>query len=269
MRGRAIVMTTTTTMAALAGLGWQSAAAAGDENTDLAESQFAAYLATHTTLVPLDVTCAPLPDAAPTGPMICYALVNNRQTVAALAELESPGLYHFIAINKVEVGAAAATGTASVSRADAAILDLLGSVTSTDSRLPAMLMQANPDIVSVDTVSFFDATGTLEIGVTTTAADADVRNAIAFVVTDVASGLWAEGQPLRDSAATIRPRLEVTVDGTLYSSAYEMMTSIADGTMTYTDWLGLTGVGESTASERFDRRFSQRFDPRAVVKRHR
>jgi hypothetical protein len=39
--------------------------------------------------------------------------------------------------------------------------------------------------------------------------------------------------------------------------------------MTYTDWLGLTGVGESTASERFDRRFSQRFDARAVVKRHR
>ncbi len=93
-----------------------------------------------------------------------------------------------------------------------------------------------------------------------------MRNAIAFVVTDVASGLWAEGQPLRDSTATIRPRLEVTVDGTLYSSAYEMMTDIADGTMTYADWLELTGVGESTASERFDPRFSQRFDPRAAVK---
>ena len=194
--------------------------------------------------------------------MICYALVSNRQTVAALAELESPGRYHFISITKVcEVAGAAATSTTSVSRVDAAILDLLGSVTSADSRLPAMLMQANPDIASVDNVSFFDATGTLEISVTTTASDADVRNAIAFVVTDVASGLWEGATVARldghDPAPTRgHGRRHALLVGLRDDD------DIADGTMTYADWIELTGVGESTASERFDPRFSQRFDPR-------
>lgn len=250
---RAIVVTTSTTLVALTGFGWHTAAAAGDENTALAEGQFETYLATNTTLVALDVTCAQLPDAAPTGPMICYALVSDRQTVAALAELESPGRYHFISINKIDaVGPAGAPAT--VTAVDSAVLDLVATVTSPESRLPAMLLQANPDIASVDRITYFDATGTLEVAVTTTAANADLRNAIAFVVTDVVAGLWAEGQPLRDPTATIQPRLEVTVDGTLYSSAFGMMTRIADGTMTYAEWLDLSGVPGLTPADRLGRR---------------
>ena len=123
-----------------------------------------------------------------------------------------------------------------------------------------MVLQANPDIATVDAVDFFEPTGTIEISVSTSAANEDVRHAIAFAVTEVLSGLWAEGQPARDPAATIQPRLEVSVDGTLYSSAYGMMTAIADGTMLYADWLDAAGVPAFAPADRFD--------PRVVVKRH-
>jgi hypothetical protein len=189
--------------------------------------------------------------------MICYALLSDRQVVSALAELQADGTYHFISINKVEsgapVGGAVDPGT-SDNPADVAVLDLIGTVTAVDSRLASMLRQANPDITSVDNVSFFAETGTLEVSVTTVAANDDVRNAIGFAVTEVLSGLWAEGQPLRDPAATVQPRLEVTIDGTLYSSAFGMMTRIADGTMTYAEWLAEAGVGGPAGGDRFDRR---------------
>lgn len=266
MRRRALAVTTSTALAVAAGLAFGGIAAVADENTEAAEGQFRTYLATNTSLIPLDVTCAPLPDAAPTGPMICYALLSDRQVASALAELQVDGTYRFISINKVEPAAPGpgAVGSAtSDSPADAAVLELIATATAVDSRLPAMLMQANPDITSVDNVSFFAGTGTLEVSVTTAAANDDVRNAIGFAVTEVLSVLWAEGQPLRDPAATVHPRLEVTVDGTLYSSAFGMMTSIADGTMTYAQWLSESGGG-GPAGGRLDRRVDVKRRPPVV-----
>jgi hypothetical protein len=251
MRRRAIVMTTTTTLAVLTGFGWQSAGAAGDENTAMAEDQFERYLTANTTLLPLDVTCAPLPDAPETGPMICYALISDRQTVAALAELEAPGVYRFISISKVDLGGAPTSPAAN--SADAAVLELIGTVIAPDSRFGAIVMQSSPEIVSVDEVDFFESTGTIEVSVSTSAVNDGARNEIAFAITGVASDLWAAGRPLRDPAVTVQPRLEVMVDGTLYSSAFGMMTRIADGTMTYAEWIELTGV-QVSPNDRLDRR---------------
>jgi hypothetical protein len=234
--------------------GWTTGAAAADENTDMAESQFEAHLAS-SSLIALDLSCSPLPDAAPTGPMICYALLSDRQVASAIAELQSPGVYRFIPINKIEPGAASADpSTPPPGSADAAVLMTVRAVVAPESRLVAMVMQANPDITSVDRVSFFEPTGTIEISVTTSAANDDVRHAIAFAVTEVLSGMWASGQPLREPSATIQPRLEVTVDGTLYSSAFGMMTAIADGTVLYADWLEQAGVARFTPLGRIDRR---------------
>ena len=69
-----------------------------------------------------------------------------------------------------------------------------------------MVLGANPDIVVLDRVGYFEPTGTIEISVITSAADDSVRHAIAFAVTEVLSGLWATGQPLRDPAATTGSR---------------------------------------------------------------
>ena len=254
MRRRAVVAATSTTLVTLIAAGWTAGSVAADENTDLAETQFQAFLATNTSLVTLDVSCSPLPDAAPTGPMICYALLSDRQVASAIAEVESPGTYRFVPVNKIESGAPSGPSTPAPGSANAAVLDLIHRAVASESRLSATVLRANPDIAAVDYVSFFEPTGTIEISVTTTAANDEVRHAIAFAVTEVLSNLWAEGQPLRDPAATIQPRLEVTVDGTLYSSAFGMMTAIADGTMLYADWLDAAGVAPFTPAGRFDRR---------------
>ena len=260
MRRRALVAATSTTLVSLIATGWTAGSAAADENTDLAESQFQAFLSANTTLVTLDVSCSPLPDAAPTGPMICYALLSDRQVASAIAEVDAPGTYRFIPINKIESSTASGPAAPTAGSADAAVLESIRHAVASDSRLSAMVLQANPDIAAVDAVDFFEPTGTIEISVSTSAANEDVRHAIAFAVTEVLSGLWAEGQPARDPAATIQPRLEVSVDGTLYSSAYGMMTAIADGTMLYADWLDAAGVPAFAPADRFD--------PRVVVKRN-
>ena len=260
MRRSARVAATSTTLVSLVAACWTAGSAAADENTDTAESQFQVFLAANE-LVTLDVSCSPLPDAAPTGPMICYALLSDRQVASAIAEVESLGTYRFIPINKIEPGTATGPSTPTPGSADAALLEAIDRAIAPDSRLSAVVLQANPDITSVNSVSFFEPTGTIEISVTTTAANDDVRNAIAFAVTDVLSSLWAEGQPLRDPTATIQPRLEVTVDGTLYSSAFGMMTAIADGTMVYADWLEAAGVPAFTEADHFDRRVVAKRQP--------
>jgi hypothetical protein len=260
MRRRALVAATSTTLVSLVATAWTAGTVAADENTDLAEAQFQAFLAANTTLVTLDVSCSPLPDAASIGPMICYALLSDRQVASAIAEVDLPGTYRFIPINKIESSTASGPSTPTAGSADAAVLDSIRHAVASDSRLSAMVLQANPDIATVDAVDFFEPTGTIEISVSTSAANEDVRHAIAFAVTEVLSGLWAEGQPARDPAATIQPRLEVSVDGTLYSSAYGMMTAIADGTMLYADWLDAAGVATFAPAGRFD--------PRVVVKRN-
>jgi hypothetical protein len=187
--------------------------------------------------------------------MICYALLSDRQVASAIAELTTPGMYRFIPINKIEPGVPSGAPTApSAGSVDAQIRERIDAALAPGSRLSAMVMGANPDIVVLDRVGYYEPTGTIEISVITSAADDSVRHAIAFAVTEVLSGLWTTGQPLRDPAATTQPRLEVTVDGTLYSSAFGMMTAIADGTMLYADWLRETGVAPFTSPRRFDRR---------------
>lgn len=262
MRGRAIAVTTSAALLALVGAAGTPASAAPDDNAARAEEQFQTYLATSTTHVPLDVSCAPLDIATPGGVLYCYALVDDRQTIAAMAFPDPSGAFVFIPITKAASDPGAAPGADAAAAADAAVLDLIGRAVAADSRLPAMLMQASPDIASVVQVSFFEPTATIEVIVATSAADAAVRDAVAFSTTAVLSGLWAADRPLRDPSASIRPRLEVTVDGTLYSSAFEMMTSIADGTMTYAEWIATTAGTSFRATTRS-------VDPRADVKSRR
>ena len=74
----------------------------GDKSAELAEAQFMLYLLVNTDLAPSDVTCTRPPIHDLEGSLLCFALVDGRNTVAAVATLESPGVYRFIAIDKID-----------------------------------------------------------------------------------------------------------------------------------------------------------------------
>ncbi len=224
----------------------------GDKNAQLAEAQFVVDLLTNTTLVPTDVTCAGPPATDPGASMLCYALVGDRETVAALAVLQSPGVYRFVSINKVDFGDALPLNPGVVgndpaqspgvqSEVDALTLEQIEFATSPEAGLDAEILGANPAIESVDAIAFHAPTSTLQVTVTTGGSESQgVRDAIAFSVTDVMAYLWGEDEPLRDPTATLLPRLEVTVDEVVYGSSYDMMIGIADYTMPFIEWLELS-----------------------------
>jgi hypothetical protein len=67
--------------------------------------------------------------------------------------------------------------------------------------------------------------------------------------------LWEQASPTREPDATIRPRLEVTVDDVLYGSAFDVMVQVADYAITESEWLEIV-TGEAAlkrAARRADR----------------
>jgi len=231
----------------------------GDQNAQLAEAQFEVHLLTNTDLMPVDVTCQPPPATDPDGSMFCFALLANRETVAALARQQSPGLYQFVSVSKLDppptasspaVPATPDSGTATpdpaaTDTADEMVLAAIDDTIAAEADIRDAIIEDNPAVASLDEISYHAPTSTLVVTVTTTASTADAggRDAIAFSITDILAYLWEQQQPLRDPAATILPRLEVTVDGTLYGSSYEMMVRVADYTMEFDEWLQLSVGG--------------------------
>lgn len=287
MRPRVIATSTVVALAAVGGASGAARAAAddrGDKNSQLAEAQFEVHLLTNTDLVPRDVTCAPPPATDPDGAMLCYALVGERDSVAALAVPVSPGVYRFISVDKFDdtPGAPAPSpqpqpqpqpqpvptgedpqAPAPQNDADLAILDAVEIALIAETEIGRTMLETNPEISSVDEIGFYAPTATVLVSVTTSTESQGVRQAIAFSVTDVMAYLWEDGQPMRDASATIHPRLEVTVDGVLYGSSYDMMVGVADYTMTFTEWLDLsTGGGAYMPAGRL-------IDRRVEIKRKR
>ncbi len=269
MRRRVIALSTVAAVAVVSGTSSAARAAAddqGDKRAQLAEAQFEVHLLTNTALVPSDVTCAAPPATDPGASMLCYALVGDRETVAALAVLESPGVYRFVSINKVDLSDSPPLAPGEVgndppqtpgvqSTADALILEQIEVAITPSTGLDTTILGANPDIESVDAMAFHAPTSTLQVTVTTSSDSQGVRDAIAFSVTDVMAYLWEEDEPLRDPAATLLARLEVTVDEVVYGSSYDMMIGVADYTMPFIEWLELsTGRGAVVPTGRFDNR---------------
>ena len=63
-------------------------------------------------------------------------------------------------------------------------------------------------------------------------------DAAAWVIArDRAMDLWSRDSPFRASGTSIRPGLEVTVDGIRFVSDFDLCVQIADQTITMTDWL--------------------------------
>ena len=100
-----------------------------------------------------------------------------------------------------------------------------------------MLTENNESIRSLDQIAYHAPTSTVQVTVTTDATDPAARDGVAFFVTDVMAYLWEQAAPTRDTAATIHPRLEVTVDDVIYGSAFDLMVQVADYTITEGEWL--------------------------------
>jgi hypothetical protein len=284
MRLRPAIAVSTLAATVIAGVALGGAVQAGsdderDKNTLLAQAQFQLLLL-EVGFEPSDITCTrpPLRDVA--GELLCYALIGERVTVAALATMESPGEYSFQPINKVDpadlsVGPPAEPSEPSppqppastepeaptssepeppastepepqeAGTTDEAIIASIDSALADADGLRQVLTENHDAISSVERIDYDAPTSTVQVVVTTDRADEGVRDSIAFFVTDVMAFLWMEGEPSRQGDATIQPRLEVTVDGEIYGTPYLVMTEVADYTITQQEWLEIvTGTAQ-------------------------
>jgi hypothetical protein len=251
-------------------LGVPVAAAPPDEgniNSRLAEAQFLIYLLTNTDLRPTDITCSQPPTQDAAGDMLCFALVDGRQTIAALATLESPGVYSFTAITKSDAPVAATTtatttpppptlppipsgtpttapttgGQTPTSDPDQAILDAVAHATTTEAAATTeVLLGYLDELTSVDSYSYDEPTSTLQVRATSSTTDPARRDEMAWSITDTMAYLWETSTPLRDPNATIRPRLEVILDDEIYGTPYDVMVRIADYDIEFSEWLAIT-----------------------------
>ena len=204
------------------------------------------------------------------GELLCYALVSDRVSVAAIASMESPGVYAFTPLNKVDPAdldqpaddvrapepppvaetppttaeapspqppSSEPPSSEPAANTDQAILDSIEFAVSDSDELSSVLTDNNESIQSLDTLAYHAPTSTVQVTVTTDSADPAARDGVAFFVTDVMAYLWEQSQPTRQSDATIHPRLEVTVDEVIYGSAFDVMVQVADYTITEGEWL--------------------------------
>jgi hypothetical protein len=269
MRSLRALAVTTLAATAIAGASLDSTALAGDsdggaddrdKNVLLAEAQFQLFLVT-ADFVPSDITCTRPPLRDETGELLCYALISDRVTVAAIATMDSPGVYAFVPLNKVDPAdlsddtadggeispqppqspdRPSPTEPGSVDSQDAtdeAILASIDTAVADAQGLGRVLTENNASIASVDLVAYHAPTSTVQVMVTTNATDPGIRDGVAFFVTDVMAYLWMESEPTRATDATIRPRLEVTVDDVIYGTPFDVMVEVADYTMTQDEWL--------------------------------
>jgi hypothetical protein len=271
MRPRRALVVSTLAATAIAGAVLDGRASAGDGDGDsdgrdknvlLAEAQFQLLLVT-SDFVPSDITCTRPPVRDEAGELLCYALISDRVSVAAIATMQTPGVYTFLPLNKVDpadLGAdrpdvgevtpappppatdvpepPVAPGSAEPQNAtDEAILASINTAVADVEGLTRVLTENNSSITSVDLVAFDEPTSTVQVSVSTDVADPAIRDEVAFFVTDVMAYLWVEGEPIREADATIRPRLEVTVDGVIYGTPFDVMVEVADYTITQDEWL--------------------------------
>jgi hypothetical protein len=224
--------------------------AAVDEGDDanqrarLAEAQFVLHLLTATDLVPTQVTCAPPPVQDLESDLVCFALVDGRRTVAAVARLVGPDAYAFTALSKLGAGPPAPgppdAPADGLSPLDTTAVEFVESATDDADGLESYLVSQEPAITSVVSMSFDPAVSTVQVEVTTTAPDEVTRHRLAYFVTDTMAYLWEAGRALREEGVTIQPRLEVIVDGVIYGAPYDVMVGVADYTILFDEWLAVT-----------------------------
>jgi hypothetical protein len=263
MRSRRALAASTVVAGVLAGAMLDAAAAGaapdddgdddrGDKNVLLAEAQFQLFLL-NANFVPTDITCTHPPVRDLAGDLLCYALISDRVSVAALATMEEPGVYTYVPLNKVNPADLAADAStqdqspAPQSGADQAVVASIDTAVADAQGLGRVLTDNNASIRSVEHIAYHSPTWTVQVEVTSDATDAAARDGIAFFVTDVMAFIWVAGGPARAIDATIHPRLEVTVDGVLYGTPFDVMARVADYTISEGEWLAIVTGADTVA----------------------
>ena len=271
MRSRRALVVSTLAATAIAGAVLDGPALAGDGDGDsdgrdknvlLAEAQFQLLLVT-ADFVPSDITCTRPPVRDEAGELLCYALISDRVSVAAIATMQTPGVYTFLPLNKVDPADLGADDPTSAKsrlrrhrrprRARAADCAGVGRAAERHGRgdprqhrhrrrrrrgsrprADRRTTRRSPPSTSSPSTH---RRRRCRCRSSTDVADPAVRDEVAFFVTDVMAYFWMEGEPTREADATIRPRLEVTVDGVIYGTPFDVMVEVADYTITQDEWL--------------------------------
>lgn len=228
----------------------------GERRSQLAAAEFEVFLLSTTDLRPNDVTCNVPPAHDLDSDLLCFALVTDRDTITSVASVTGPDTYEFTPLGKFDptgqVGpdglpiAATATETATgpaqpdqLNAADGAALQYIADLTDFPDGLASNLDEQFPEFTSLEDFSYDAPTLTMRVTVTSSAGTAPLRDSLAFAITDTLSGLWEVDSPLRADETSIHPRLEVTVDGEIYGTPYDVMTRVADFDISFNEWLNI------------------------------
>lgn len=224
----------------------------GERRSQLAAAEFEVFLLSTTDLRPNDVTCNVPPAHDLDSDLLCFALVTDRDTITSVASLTGPDTYEFTPLGKFDpsgqvgpdglpadaTATEPANGPAQPDQLSAAA-QYIADMTDFPDGLASVLDEQFPEFVSLEDLSYDAPTLTVRVTVTSSAGSAPVRDSLAFGITDTLSGLWEFGSPVRAEETSIHPRLEVTVDGEIYGTPYDIMTRVADFDISFDEWLNI------------------------------
>ena len=181
----------------------------GDKNVAARRGAVPLYLLT-ADFVPTDVTCTRPPVPRRGRRLLCFALVSDRVSVAAIATMEAPGVYTFMPINKVDPADLAEDGArreASRRRRSRRLVrppptQRSSPASTPPSPTPRASVTCSTEQQPVDPVRRLDRLprrrpGPCRSPSPPTAADAAARDGVAFYVTDVMAYLWEASEPTR------------------------------------------------------------------------
>lgn len=214
-----------------------------DRERELAQAQFQVYLLTATDLRPASITCTTPSGIGAPGDLVCYAIVDGTTTISALATPVGNFAFEFAAITKAGRPAATLDAGASPVVSGVGVDEYMAGFEGDGEVLGSMF--SDEDItVSVQRIEWQPQVSTLFVEITTTTAGGDAAGSdgdrLAWELTDMLASGWEVGTPLRAPDATVRPRLEVVVDGVVYGTPYEVMVDVADYAIDEAAWLEIT-----------------------------
>lgn len=218
-----------------------------DRERELAQAHFQIYLLTHTVFRPTHITCTTPTGIATSGELVCYAIVDDRETISAVATPDGAQGFTFAALGKAD-GTGAGTGNGSPVTPvepsfDDGDLDIYMESFEGDA---AILEAMVADIAEIEVVRIAWQPEVSTLFVEVAGDGATPANEIAWVITDMLASAWERGGPVRAADVDRQPRLEIVVDGLLYGTPFDVMAAVADYEIGEAEWLEI--VSTATAA---------------------
>ena len=242
----------------------------------LAELAFALYLGEELAVDAGTYACTEPSSLTVGEPITCFTLIGSERVVVAETLLTgTSGVYEFEIISDHQIGSDETTPTdpgpsttalptpvlittAPLSQADADLLAYGAQIDEDAVELIGNLISDDGIVASAD-YSWDRQTATVRVTTTLAPTYVDGLDAAAWVIArDRVIDLWSRDSPFRAAGSSIRPGLEVTVDGVRFVSNFDLCVQVADQTITMTDWLAKSrgpGLPDRTAIRPSPERF--------------